>query len=108
MVCAISLSLLYGGNRMKLNKLKTQERIINELEDELKKLKRENTYLKQLVPVGNNAKSVEDLVQQYQDAFSEANDIRDKYAAAVQEMERIKKSYKKEMDKLLSRIRKGK
>lgn len=100
--------LLYGGKRMKLNKAKTQEKIINELDYELQKLKRENTYLKRLVPIGNNVKSVEDLVQEYQDAIAEANDIRDKYAAAVQEMERIKKSYKKEMDKLLSRIRKSK
>lgn len=93
---------------MKSNKSKTQERIINELEIELEKLRRENAYLKQLVPIGENTKSVEDLIQQYQSAISEANDIRDKYTAAVKEMEAMKKSYKKEMDKLMSRIRKGK
>ncbi|MCH5300210.1 MAG: hypothetical protein J1E56_02740 [Ruminococcus sp.] len=93
---------------MKSNKSKTQERIINELKNELEKLKRENAYLKQLVPIGDNSRSVEGLMQQYQKAISEANDIRDKYTAAVQEMKMMKKSYKKEMDKLMSRIRKGK
>ncbi len=93
---------------MRLNKSKTQERIINELEKELDKVKRENAYLKQLVPIGDNAESVEGLMQQYQKAISEANNIRDKYTAAVQEMKTMKKSYKKEMDKLMSRIRKGK
>ncbi len=93
---------------MRLNKVKTQERIINELEKELDKLKHENVYLKQLVPIDDNAKSVEGLMQQYQKAISDANDIRDKYTAAVLEMKTMKKSYKKEMNKLMSRIRKGK
>ncbi len=93
---------------MGLNKMDTQERIITELEHEIAELKRENAYLKQLVPTGDNAKLIEDIMHQYRDAIAEMNTIKGKYKTAVDEIETLKKTYKNNMDKLLSRIKKGK
>lgn len=84
---------------MKSVRCMIREKTINELRAEIERLETENKKLKQ------NEKTVQEAIRQYQSAISEANDIRDKYTAVVKEVEAMKKSYKKEMDKLLNRIR---
>lgn len=87
---------------MKSDKLIAKERTINGLRADIKKLESENTRLKQ------NEKAVQEAKLQYQSALAETNEIKEKYNAALAEIEAMKKSYKKEMDKLTSKIRKGK
>ncbi len=79
---------------MRLRRTKTQERIITELEHEIDKLKRENAYLKQLVPTGDNSKSFNDIMCKYKDAISDVNAIKAKYTTAANEMEALKRAYK--------------
>lgn len=96
------LPLRFFGGNMKSVRCKVHERTINGLRADIQKLEKENAYLKQ------NEKAVQEAKLQYQSALAEIKDIKDKYNATLAEMEEMKKAYKKEMDKLMSRIRRGK
>lgn len=91
---------------MGLNKLKTKERIINDLENQNKKLRQENDRLKQLALIGDNSKTVEELIGQYRVAISEVNELRDKYNSSVHEINIMKKSYEEKIEKLFHRVKK--
>ena len=85
-----------------ITKLMIKERTIKGLRADIQKLESENAYLKQ------NEKAVQEAKLQYQSALAEIKEIKDKYNATLAEIEEMKKAYKKEMDKLMSRIRRGK
>lgn len=78
---------------------------IDELESEVKRLKRENLYLKQLAPDAKKAKEMQEVIAKHQAALDELSELKMKYKGILREVQDLKKTYKSEMDKLLKKIR---
>lgn len=78
---------------------------IDELESEVKRLKRENFYLKQLAPDAKKVKEMQEVIVKHQTALDELSELKKKYKGILREVQELKKHYKSEMDKLLQRIR---
>ncbi len=78
---------------------------IDELENEVKRLKRESLYLKQLSPNAEKVKEMQDVISKHQAALDELSELKKKYRNVLREMQDLKKSYKSEMDELLKKIR---
>lgn len=78
---------------------------IDELESEVKRLKRENLYLKQLAPNVEQVKEMQEVIAKHQAALDELSELKMKYKGILREVQDLKKSYKSEMDKLLKKIR---
>lgn len=80
------------------------QKMIDELESEVNRLKRENLYLLQLVPNTEKVKEMQDLVSEHQAALDELKELKRKYKSVLLEIKTLKKSYKTEMDRLLRKI----
>ena len=78
---------------------------IDELESEVKRLKRENLYLKQLAPDAEKVKEMQEVIAKHQAALDELSELKMKYKGILREVQDLKKSYKSEMEKLLKKIR---
>lgn len=78
---------------------------IDELESEVKQLKRENLYLKQLAPDTEKVKEMQEVIVKHQAALDELSELKKKYKGILREVQDLKKHYKSEMDKLLKKIR---
>ena len=78
---------------------------IDELESEVKRLKRENLYLKQLSTDAERIKEMQNVISKHQAALDELSELKKKYKNALREMQDLKKAYKSEMDKLIKKIR---
>lgn len=78
---------------------------IDELESEVKRLKRENLYLKQLSPDAERIKEMQNAISKHQAALDELLELKKKYKNVLCEMQNLKKAYKSEMDKLIKKIR---
>lgn len=90
---------------MNINRKATiYQKRIDELENEVKRLKRENLYLKQLAPDAEKVKEVQEVISKHQATLDELSELKKKYKNVLREMQDIKKSYKSEIDKLLQRI----
>ena len=76
----------------------------NDIRLEITKLREENAYLQQLIPSGENAKPMHDIIHQYQRAITEAKKMKSKYKAAIREAKQMKKEYKKKMDRLIKTL----
>lgn len=91
---------------MNINRKATiYQKRIDELESEVRRLKRENLYLKQLAPDAEKVKEMQEVIVKHQTALDELSELKKKYKGIVREMQDLKKSYKSEMDKLLKKIR---
>lgn len=78
---------------------------IDELESEVRRLKRENLYLKQFSPDSERIKEMQNVISKHQAALDELLELKKKYKNALREMQDLKKAYKSEMDKLIKKIR---
>lgn len=81
------------------------QKMIDELESEVSRLKRENLYLLQLVPNTEKVKEMQDLVSEHQAALDELTELKEKYKSVLCEIKTLKKSYKTEMDRLLYKLK---
>ncbi len=91
---------------MKIDRKATiYQKRIDELESEVKRLKRENLYLKQLSPDSERIKEMQNVISKHQAALDELLELKKKYKNALREMQDLKKAYKSEMDKLIKKIR---
>lgn len=86
-------------------KITIYQKRIDELENEVKRLKRENLYLEQLSPDAERIKEMQNVISKHQAALDELSELKKKYKNALCEMQDLKKAYKSEMDKLIKKIR---
>ncbi len=86
-------------------KITIYQKRIDELENEVKRLKRENHYLKQLSPDAEKVKEMQEVISKHQAALDELSELKKKYKNVLREIQDLKKSYKNEIEKLLKRIR---
>lgn len=74
---------------------------IDKLESEVRRLKRENLYLKQLSLDTENVKEIKEVISKHKVALDELLELRKKYNAVLHEMQKLKKSYTSQMANLL-------
>lgn len=89
----------------KYRKATIYQKRIDELESEVKRLKRENLYLKQLAPDEEKVKEMQEVISKHKATLDELSELKKKYKGILREVQDLKKSYKSEMDKLLQKIR---
>ena len=81
------------------------QKIIYELESEVRRLNCENFYLKQLAANAEKVRVTQETISKHRAALDELLELKKKYKSVLREMQDLKKSYKAEMDKQLKQIR---
>ncbi len=80
---------------------------IEKLENEVSVLRRENLYLKQLIPSNANGKEIQKAISQHKATLDELTELKKKYKDVLREISSLKHTYKTEMERLLNRIKKS-
>lgn len=86
-------------------KVAIQQQHIEELGQEIQRLKQENEVLKQMIPDGTNVQPVKKVYARLQNALAEATLLKKQYEAANEAIKIVKQNYETEVNELLTRLR---
>lgn len=89
-----------------MKKKSVDQRMILALQQNIKNLEQENTYLRKLLPDGENKQTAIQIIDELRDTLKNAHEMSAYYTDVVQQYKKLTQQYQAEMQLLLSKLRK--